>query len=489
MLLVDALKQLEAKHQKISLSTTTTEADWLRLEAEMQQLLNEFPDNVKLNFSLGTLSMQMGKAGVALALLEKSERLGAPGAAPWLNMAGAYKSEHKDEEAANCYRKALEKAELLPELDGRGINLAKSQALHGMASLYVNAGQPHQCMFWADKALEVDPDDRFALWNKGLALLEAGDWEQGFKIYDEAGFKPSQFKPIERKLKTYGGLPRWNGEKGKTIITYGEQGVGDEIMLLSMLPDLMRDCKVIVDCDPRLENLIRNSFPGLEAVYPTSEINAPYPWVANHKIDGYVPMGSLGKYYRHKAEDFPKVPYLKADSALVAKWRDILAGYPGYRVGISWAGGLKKTRADMRTIALTELAPILKTSGCQFFSLQYHPQAADDCAAAGTVTGVPIHHWHDVAGSAMFDDRAGFIENLDLIITVNTTLHHQAGAQGIEQWCMCPKYIAWRYGIKGPSSWYGNCVMLRQEKPSEWEPVIGKAATMLAARVARRVAA
>ena len=325
MNLDDVLKKIEANHQRLTLSSTTTEAQWLGLESDYTQLLNQFPDNVKILFGLGTVSMQIGKGGIAIALLERSMQKGAPGAAPWLNMASAYKTENKDEEAANCYRKALEIAEAKPELDKRGINLAKSQALHGMASLYVNTGAPHQCMFWADKALEVDPSDRFALWNKGLALLEAGEWEQGFQIYDEAGFRESQFKAIERKLKTYGGLPRWDGEKGKTVITYGEQGVGDEVMLLSMIPDLMKDCKVIVDCDKRLENLIRDSFPGLEGVYPTSDINAAYPWVKDHKIDGFVPMGSLGKYYRKKSKDFPKVPFLKANPALVEKWREILS--------------------------------------------------------------------------------------------------------------------------------------------------------------------
>lgn len=487
MLLSDALKKLEARHQKLTLSPTASEADWLGLEAEFQHLLNQFPDNVKLNFGLGTLSMQIGKSGVALALLEKSLTLGAPGAGPWLNMAGAHKAEHRDEEAASCYRKALEIADAKPELDGRGINLAKSQALHGMASLYVNAGAPHKCMEWADKALETDPTDRFALWNKGLALLEAGDWEEGFRIYDEAGFAESQFKSIERKLKTYGGLPRWEGEKGKTVITYGEQGVGDEIMLLSMLPDLMRDCKVIVDCDKRLENLIRRAFPGLVAVYPTSDINAPFPWVKDHKIDGYVPMGSLGKYYRKRADKFLKLPYLNADPALVMKWREILEPYKGYRVAISWAGGMKKTRMDMRTIPLEQWEPILKTKGCEFFSLQYHPWAADDAARVGTLLGVPIHHWGDVVQS--YDETAAFLANMDLVVTVNTSLHHLVGALGVNQWCLCPKYIAWRYGIKGPSPWYGNCTMLRQEKPGEWGDVLADVVKRLDKRVMQKAAA
>jgi ADP-heptose:LPS heptosyltransferase len=88
-----------------------------------------------------------------------------------------------------------------------------------------------------------------------------------------------------------------------------------------------------------------------------------------------------------------------------------------------------------------------------------------------------------------YDETAGFLANMDLVITVNTSLHHLAGALGVKQWCLCPKYIAWRYGIKGPSPWYGNCTMIRQEKPSEWGDVIANVVKRLGNGEMQKVAA
>jgi hypothetical protein len=99
----------------------------------------------------------------------------------------------------------------------------------------------------------------------------------------------------------------------------------------------------------------------------------------------------------------------------------------------------------------------------------------------GGKLGVPIYHWGDAI--AQYEDTAGLLMNLDLVITVNTSLHHLAGSLGVKQWCLCPKFIAWRYGVAGDSPWYGNCEMYRQETDGYWNPVIGRAAADLAKMV------
>lgn len=472
-----AIQNLIDRHTEITKTGQADKEEWKQIEVQYNKLLNRFPDQPALLFNFGTYHIQTDRPGIAIALFERSAANGINGAGPWLNMAAAYKVEHKDDLALQAYRKALEEAEK------EGNQKDKAYALHGIGSLYVNAGAPGPCIYWSEQAIEADPTDRHAKWNRGLALLESGRWEEGFEVYDTAGFDTTGNTPIERKLKTYGGMPRWEGERGKTVITYGEQGVGDEIMFASILPDLMKDCKVIIDCDKRIENMLRRSFPEAIAIYPTSDINAPFPWVKDHQIDGYVPIGSLGRYYRKKASDFPKVPYLKADPELKAKWGVELAKLPkGLNVGISWIGGLKKTRQDQRSIPLHYWEPILKTPGVNFHSLQYHKHIApNETAEIGNKYGVPIHHWQDMIDS--YEETAGFLENLDLVITVNTSLHHLCGALGIKQWCLTPVMVAWRYGTSGDSPWYGNCKMFRQKKRDEWEPVINRVAEALAKEV------
>lgn len=483
----EAIDSLFAMHQDLTKRGDVKPEEWKKLESQYNSLLNRNPDNPRILFQLGTYHMQTGNAGLAIPLIERAVTFGAGGGGPYLNIAAAYKIEHKDDRALEYYKKALANSDN-GVIDERGINMDKVFALHGIGSLYVNAGDPATCIHWCNKALAIDPDDRHAMWNKGLALLEQGQFAEGFKIYDEAGFKDSGAHPIERKLKTYGGLPRWNGEKGQTVVCYGEQGVGDEIMFASIIPDLMRDCKVIIDCDKRIEKMLKRSFSELEAVYPTSDIDAPFPWKADHKIDAYVPMGSLGKYYRNKKTDFPKTPYLKADPEKKAKWRAELDKLPAnLNVGISWVGGLKKTRMDMRSIPLYLWRDVLKVPGINFHSLQYHKFAADESADMGNQIGAPIYHWQDMIDD--YEETAGFLENLDLVITVNTSLHHLAGALGVKQWCLTPTYCAWRYGVTGPSPWYNNCTMKRQKKSGDWDRVLKDVTADLAAFAGMKAAA
>lgn len=480
MNLAEVIADLQSEHMALTKTGETDPKRWADLEARYLHWLNKFPDRPELLFQLGTFYMQQDKRGLAIALIERSVKCGALGAGPYLNVAAAYKQDHNDEKALEYYRLALAESEKHPP-EGP-VNKDKAFALHGIGSLYVNAGQPALCKLWSERALAVDPDDRHAMWNKGLAHLELGEWEEGFRIYDEAGFDTGGLMPTERKLKTYGGLPKWDGTPGKTVVTYGEQGVGDEIMFCSMIPDLMKDCKVIIDCDKRIEKMLKRSFPEVEAVYPTSDVNAPFPWKADHQIDAYVPMGSLGRHYRKKAADFPKVAYLKADPEKIDIWGQHLATLPkGLNVGISWAGGLRKTRFDKRTIPLDHMQPLLETKGVNFISLQYHRWAADEVARVGSRLGVPIYHWGDAI--ADYEDTAGLLMNLDLVITVNTSLHHLSGALGVKQWCLTPVMCAWRYGVQGPSPFYGNCEMYRQKKDGEWKGVIRRAADDLAKMV------
>jgi len=201
MTLADAILSLQDEHMTMTKEVCEDPKRWGALEKKYLHWLNRFPDQPELLFQLGTYYLQQDKRGLAIALFERSVSCGALGAAPYLNIAAAYKQEHNDDKALEYYQKALTESEKHPPA---GVNKDKAFALHGIGSVYVNAGQPAVCKLWSDRALAVDPEDRHALWNKGLAHLELGEWEEGFKIYDTAGFDPAGVMPTERKLKTYG---------------------------------------------------------------------------------------------------------------------------------------------------------------------------------------------------------------------------------------------------------------------------------------------
>lgn len=477
---------IERDLKALSNDIRATPQMWQAAEHKLHKALSRWPDSTPLQFYLGTLFQVTDRPGAAIALIGASmgrpPKPGAPllaGPDPWLNIAGSYKIEHNDAEAEEAYYKGLAALDAIP--DEAAKNERRASLFHGLSSLYINRGAPETVLHWADKALAAKPDDRFAMWNKGLALLEMGRWGEGFDLYDHAGFLEGQGKPRDRKLREYGGkLQRWTGEKGQGVVCYGEQGVGDEIMFFSILPDLIRDCtEVVVECDKRILNLMRHSFPTV-AFYATSDIDAPYDWLADHpNITHYVPCGSLGMYYRRTDADFPKTPYFTAEPHLVEKWARILDGCPRPRIAFSWAGGLKKTRMDKRSLQLPDLRPIL-AQDATFFSLQYHPWAADHCARFGTELGKPIFHYGDsVGGPEMpgYSNTAAFLSHMDLCITVNTSLVHLAGALGVPTLCLTPTFRAWRYaGKSGPSPWYGSVQQINQDKEGEWGPVIDKAA-------------
>lgn len=479
-----AVDDLQARHIALAREGKTSPKQWEAFENHIYGLMNRWPDSPHFVFALATFALQHGRAGLSIALINHCITLGVRGAEPLLNLAAAYKLEHADDKAEEFYLKAVLVASE-GDKDPASVARNKAAAFHGLASLYVNRGMPERCLHWSEKALACVPDDRFALWNKGLALLESGDFGPGFDLYDSAGFMTGGEKPMDRKLKTYGGrLQRWTGEKGRHVVCYGEQGVGDELMFFSMLPDLIRDCaSVVVECDPRIDGLIRNSFPGV-AVYTTSGINDPFDWLDSHpEVTHFVPCGSLGRYYRRTAADFPKTPYFKPEPWLVEKWGRILADYPGPKVALSWAGGLKKTRQDKRSVQLDVLRPILEQDAT-FFSLQYHPQAHDDCARVGADVGKPIHSWGDCIGGPEkpgYSDTAAFLQHMDLVITPCTSLVHLCGSLGTPTICMVPKYAAWRYGASGPNAWYGSVEQIRQVSDGDWTPVIEAVADRVAA--------
>src|SRR5262249_17488100 len=155
-------------------------------------------------------------------------------------------------------------------------------------------------------------------------------------------------------------LPFWQGEKGARLVVYGEQGIGDEILFASMLPDLLKDCEsVVFECHIKLQKLFANSFPGIDT-YPTREdphvtwpvlANGNYRYNFTHKIA----IGSLGKFYRPNLESFPATPYLKPTPQAELHWNEWLAKLPaGPKVGLSWQGGHKKTRIEVRSMELDQ---------------------------------------------------------------------------------------------------------------------------------------
>jgi tetratricopeptide (TPR) repeat protein len=365
----------------------------------------------------------------------------------WHNLGKTCYELQRTEEAETCFRRALKlKPDYVNSLDGLGlINLNRCD--YGLAVEYCK------------RALKIDPTTMDSEVNLGMSYLAMRKWE-GW-----AGYNKNLGQNKDRKELAYGETPRWNGAKGKDVVCYGEQGIGDEISFASCIPDLIRDSKsVVIECDKRLKGLFQRSF-GVE-VHGTRYTD-DRPWVDGRKFDGRVAVGQLPEFYRQADKDFPGTPYLIADPQMRLQWRALFDSLgPEPKVGIAWTGGRKHTSQHRRSVNLETLLPILRQKA-HFVSLQYH-DPSEEIEAFEERHGIKIHHWPHGVQSYDYDPTVALIAELDLVISVTTTVVHVAGALGKECWCLVPEKVMWRYGVEGSDFPWAKSVTLYRQKGREW---------------------
>jgi tetratricopeptide (TPR) repeat protein len=260
-------------------------------------------------------------------------------------------------------------------------------------------------------------------------------------------------------------LPPWDGKSDCRLLVYGEQGLGDEIMFASMLPDLaQRVRRITVMCDARLGALFRRSFPDCEVI---AEARASQDERAKtlQDIDAAVAAGSLGALFRRSRDDFPRhAGYLVADAGKVAGWKERLAA--GRHAGLSWIGGIQKTGRGRRSIPMEALQPLLELP-LQWVSLQHG------------VSGSPLREFPGVTED--LDDLAALLNALDVVVSVCNTTVHLAGALAKPVHVMAPFVPEWRYGISGDMLWYPSARVFRQARYGDWSEVIAAVARSIAA--------
>lgn len=380
-----------------------------------------------------------------------------------LNAIGTcYKHENKTKEARSYFEKAQEGVPLNPDIQ------------NNLGTLYINEGKPAQALDHLDKALEVDPQHAQAHWNRSLSYLELGDYARGWPEYHWGiAAKVRMDRNYAREP-----IPFWDGTPGKRLIVYGEQGIGDEILFASCLPDLLRDCpQTVFECHKKLHSLFAASFPQLD-IFPTREDEVlAWPLRADgskrYEFDAKIAIGDLPRFYRKDIDAFPGTPYLEPTAVSDNRWAERLSGLPKKpNIGISWMGGHKRTRMEVRSLELERLLPIL-SQNANWISLQYTP-CEDEIRAFNAKHGITVHHWPESVASANYDDAAGLVANLDLVITVCTSVVHLAGSLGVPTWVLTPSRPAWRYRLDlDTMPWYRNTILYRQQPETvEWEPVV-----------------
>jgi Tfp pilus assembly protein PilF len=312
-------------------------------------------------------------------------------------------------------------------------------------------------------------------WNRGIAHLYQGDFARGWPDYELRHTRGG--RDVSRDF----GLPPWQGDDpgGHRLLVYGEQGVGDEIMFASCLSALAaRAGGVVLECDARLAALFARSFPALTVHGPARD--GRRDWLQQYPgLDRQVAIGSLPRQLRQTAGAFPAHRgYLVPDPVRVAGWRERLRGEGAPVIGLSWRGGTRKTRGGLRSLELADCAAWAGARPGVFVCLQRGDCSAE--LAQARERGLALLWWPEALES--LDDQAALIAALDLVISVDNTVAHLAGALGKACWTLLPSVPDWRYGLQGERMpWYPSLRLFRQPCSRDWPAVVAAVAQALAA--------
>jgi Flp pilus assembly protein TadD len=323
-----------------------------------------------------------------------------------------------------------------------------------------------------DEQLGRTPDDQELRLMRTVARLKRGEYAAGWDGYEARSASPSAI-PRPYAFPAWDGRPLAEG----ALLVYGEQGLGDQIMFASCLPDLLAqvpDC--VIECDPRLGRLFERSFPAARIVTARQDDPAP-AWLAasgspGARIRAQTAIGSLPRRFRRSRADFPRHSgYLRPDSARVREWRARLAAEGAdAKIGISWRGGTATSRRGLRSLDLEQLAPLLKGVPATWVSLQYTDCRAE-IAAAERRHGLSVRHWQEAIDD--YDETAALVAALDAVVSVCTAVVHLAGGLGRRALVLVPYAAEWRYGTAGEvMPWYPSVRLLRQAAPGAWTNVL-----------------
>jgi tetratricopeptide (TPR) repeat protein len=335
-----------------------------------------------------------------------------------------------------------------------------------------------------EKALALDPDLVQAHLNRGNLWILNGDFERG---WPECEWRV-RIDELVAAYQRYP-MPRWDGSPlaGRTLLVHAEQGLGDEILYGSCIPEAIAQARhCVIECADRLVPIFSRSFA--QATVRAVAKGDTAEWLKDvPPIDVQIPAGSLPLHLRRKAADFPRErAYLKADPARVTRWGTRLAGLrPGLKVGLSWRGGVPMTGNVLRSIPLERLLPLLRQEGISFVSLQYG-DARGELDRVARLHGISVQHWQEAIDD--YEETAALMCALDLTVSVCTAAVHLGGALGRPVWTMAPLRPEARYGVSGDTMpWYASVRMFRQPRVEDWDSVIAKVARELAALAAKPV--
>ena len=345
----------------------------------------------------------------------------------------------------------------------------RAEAYNSLGYLHSRQRLPEQAIQHYEQAIDIQPDYAQAHFNLGMTLLQTGDYERGWTEYDWR-WKTGQFTPFQCPH------PQWDGSHipDKTLLLHTEQGAGDAIQFARYIPMAAERCqKIIMVCKDDLLPLF-STIPGIAQLRGTGQINVS-------DFDIYLPLMSLPRVLKTTLDTIPaEVPYL--DQGAIKRRKDITAlallPSPSPKIGIAWAGSPTHKNDHHRSCPLEAFLPLLRLPRLSFYSFQKGDKVKEITQLPGDV------QVHDLDAQMQdYGDTAVLLDQLDLLISVDTSVVHLAGALGKPVWTLVSHIPDWRWLLHGSDTpWYPSMRLFRQTSTDDWAGVMEQVAEALSQR-------
>ncbi|HIO09993.1 TPA: tetratricopeptide repeat protein [Candidatus Poribacteria bacterium] len=443
------------------LGTTLHKQERLQQAAQAyRQAIELQSSHAEAHYNLGLALQEQEQFDQAVQIYQQAIAFQPNFIDPYNNLGVLLKKQRKFDQAIQVYLQAIE---IAPD---------NAETHNNLGVIFQELGELEESVQSYYQAIKINPQFAEAHKNLGISLLLKGEFDDGWKHYEWRD-KCDDFLTENRIFPQ----PAWNGSniEGKSILVWAEQGIGDQIMFASIFEDLLKTkADTIVECERRLIPLFQRSFPQIDFV---PQENPTQPRLLNSNINYHVPMGGLGRWFRTEERSFlsNKNFYLyvcpEKTPEIRSKYRKLADGK--ILVGISWKStSIDQTRADTKSTSLENWKPILSKQDCFFINLQYGDVRQEIEEYTSDQSNISIYLDGEIDPLKNLDDFAAQVSTLDLVISIDNTTVHMAGALGKKVWTLLPYVPDWRWMLKREDTpWYSSMKLFRQTRMNDWSDV------------------
>jgi tetratricopeptide (TPR) repeat protein len=420
----------------------------------LNPIIEHRPDSFHLS-NRALAYIELTKIKEAEADCNQAIKLNSNNPHAWINLGSVFRISRKFTESLLAYDKGLEQDPTnLKALAGKGLVYTERQDWKKAADEF-------------EAALKINPNDSEVLFTYSFNLLAAGDYNRGFKYY-ERRFDCGEAKKYYRTFKK----PLWHKYldlKGKTILIHVEQGFGDSIIMSRFFKTLSNmGARVIAETRG---NGLFELFKTIEGVDEVIQFNE-HSDHSDKDFDYQLPIMSLPLQLGITVDTVPySNGYIKADIKKTEVWNHRLGEKTKTRIGIVWTGSLSQQINKYRSFSFSEFAKCLP-EGPEYICLQ---QELPENDRESFFQRQDIRFFGDLLHD--FSETAALIENLDLVITVDTSVAHLSGAMAKPTWVVIPHSPDWRWGLQGPTPWYSSVKVIRRSVAWTWSHMVHQIAT------------